>query len=122
MENKKVELIQKVNAVANGNVFGTKEIDEVVDLAYEVCEEIEATKEGEPLSVIDLLGELGMPLVKAVSGVKGVSAEAADLKDEEVLASVNRGDNFQLGDNALKYKQAVKLLLFGVQSVFVFKS
>jgi hypothetical protein len=122
MEPKKVELIQKVNAVANGNVFGTKELDEIVDLAYEVCEEIEARNEGQSVSVVDLLGELGMPLVKAVSGVQGVAAEAKDLNDEEVLASVNRGDNFQLGENALKYKQAVKLLLFGVQSVFVFKS
>lgn len=120
---KKMQLLEKVNSVKNADYIGTNEMDDVVDLYYEVCEEIEKSKEvGEKPSALELLSQLGSPLVSAVSGGDEVIAEASDLSDEEILESVARSKNFKLGDNAVMYEQGIKILLFTVQSFFVFKS
>lgn len=122
LEAKKTELLKKVNAVKKANYIGTNEIDDIVDLVFEVCEEIEKTTEtGEKPTVFSLLAELYRPLVSAVIGSDEIVAESSDLTDEEIIKSVSRSKNFKLGDNAVVYGQVVKILLVAVQSFFVFK-
>lgn len=122
LEAKKVQLLEKVNSLKKANYIGTDEIDDVVDLYYEVCEEIEEGKtDGEKPSVFEILGDLGAPLVSAIVGSDQVSAEASDLSDDEILKSTARSKKFKLGENAVRYEQGIKVFLFGIQTVFVFK-
>ena len=119
---KGLELVKKVNAVVNGSVIGVEELTDVVHTYFDVCELIEKKNEGQPITLLGVVGEIGPGLLPAIMGGEMIPAEAKDLQDGEIDLLVSFGESHQLGENAPKYKQVLKMLLFAVQTIFVFKA
>lgn len=118
-----MELIKKVNQVAKAGLSGVEELRDIVNSFYDVCEVIEMRAEGKPITIGTIISEVAPGLLPSFLGVDQVIVEASDLQDSEILDLVNtEAPKHDLGDNAFKYQQALKLLLFGVQSFFVFRS
>lgn len=118
---KGVELIQKVNAVVKGSVIGVDELKDVVNTFFDLCELIEKKISGQPITLLGIIGEVIPGLLPTFLGGELIPAEASDLQDDEVLQLVSLGDAANLGENAPKYKQVLKMLLFAIQTIFVFK-
>lgn len=118
---KGMELISKVNTVLAGSIIGVDELSDVVATFFDLCELIEKKIEGQPITLLGVIGEVVPGLLPAILGAEVIPAEASDLQDEEITFLVSKGDTAQLGDNAPKYKQVLKMLLYAIQTVFVFK-
>lgn len=118
---KGMELVTKVNAVVAGSIIGVEQLKDVVVTFFDLCELIEKKIQGQPITLLGVIGEIIPGLLPAILGAETIPAEASDLQDDEIATLVAVGDAAQLGDNAPKYKQALKMLLFAIQTVFVFK-
>ncbi len=115
LRKKQKELLQKVNSIKNADIVGIEELEDFVDLYYEVCEELEKDSDNKP-GIFTMLKELGKPFVVAYDGFKVAWMEAHYLEDEEISSLVKRSSNFNLGDNAVRYSQVLKLVLVGFQT------
>lgn len=118
---KGLELIEKVNALVAGSVIGVEQLKDVVVTFFDLCELIEKKIQGQPITVIGVISDVLPGLLPAILGAETIPAEASDLQDDEIAELVAIGDNAQLGDNAPKYKQVLKLLLIAIQTIFIFK-
>lgn len=118
---KGLEFSAKVNALAGSNVIGVEELSDVANSFFDVCEVIEMKLEGKPVTIGTIISEVAPGILPSVLGGELIGAEASDLQDEEITTLVNLGDQHPLGDNAPKYKQALKVILYAVQSIFIFK-
>lgn len=118
---KGLELSTKVNAVMRGSIIGVDELTDVVKTYFDVCTLVEQKLEGQPITLLNVIGQVFPGLLPSILGGELIPAEAQDLQDEEIAELVAIGDGYQLGDNAPKYKQVLKMLLFAVQTIFVFK-
>lgn len=118
-----MELIKKVNQVAKAGLSGVEELRDIVNSFYDVCEVIEMKAEGKPITIGTIISEVVPGLLPSFMGIDQVVVEASDLQDSEIHDLVDsEAPNHELGDNALKYQQALKLLLFAIQSYFVFRA
>ena len=117
---KGLDLMKKVNAVAAGSTIGVEELSDVANTFYDVCEVIEDGNEGQPITLMLVISVVAPGLLPAFLGVEQVPAEAMDLQDEEITFLVNLGDQHTLGENAEKYKAALKLVLVALQTYSVF--
>lgn len=142
------ELMKKINAFSSaGTVIGIDQVGIVVDDLYGICELTENYFEHKPVTLSQILGvilPIAAPVVFAIVpagtvatllktvlaafGVSGqsidfaiVKNQALDLTDGELASLVSKGDSHQLGENAPKYKQVVKLLLTIIQTYSVFE-
>lgn len=118
---KGLELVEKVNALVAGSVIGVEQLKDVVVTFFDLCELIEKKIQGQPITIIGVISDVLPGLLPAILGAETIPAEASDLQDEEITELVAIGDNAQLGDNAPKYKQVLKLLLIAIQTIFIFK-
>lgn len=118
---KGLELVEKVNALVAGSVIGVEQLKDVVVTFFDLCELIEKKIQGQPITVIGVISDVLPGLLPAILGAETIPAEASDLQDDEISELVAIGDNAQLGDNAPKYKQVLKLLLIAIQTIFIFK-
>ena len=118
---KGLELVTKVNAVVKSGFIGVDELTDVAKTYFDLCELIEKKIQGEPITVIGVISDVLPGLLPAILGGELIPAEASDLQDEEIALLVAAGNNAELGNNAPKYKQVLKMLLFGIQTVFIFK-
>lgn len=122
LEEKKAELVQKVNALVNASFIGVDELKDVVKTYFDVCAIIEAKADGQNPTVLNIIGQVLPGVLPALVGMDQIPAEVSDLQDDEILAElVALGDGYKLGDSAPKYKQVLKMLLFAVQTFFLFK-
>lgn len=118
---KGIELVEKVNAVLKGSIIGVDELTDVVKTFFDLCELVERKIQGQPITLLGIIGDILPGLLPAILGGELIPAEASDLQDDEITFLVNLGDAAALGDNAPKYKQVLKMLLFAIQTIFVFK-
>lgn len=118
---KGMELLAKVNQVVAGSIFGVDELSDVVNTFYDLCELLERKFQGQKLTVMMIITEIAPGLLPAFLGGELIPAEASDLQDEEITTLVSLGASHQLGENAVKYQQVLKMLLYATQTIFVFK-
>lgn len=117
-----MEIVKKVNIAIKSSYIGVDELKDIVYLFYDLCELNEKRIGGQSLSIIELLGKILPGILPAIIGIDKVPIEASDLQDDEIKLLVDLANNYELGDNAYKYQQIIKIILVGIQSVYVFKS
>ena len=112
--------VQEVTHVETSSIIGINGIGGVVNLFYaaaEAYEKISTEQEGAVSTGLSLI-----PFILDVVGkVDQIKIEAKDLTDDKILTLVRQSEYFSLGKNKVVYEQAVKELLFKIQSINTIK-
>ena len=116
-----IRLLEKVNELtAKTTGIGVDELEDVIDLIFEIFEEAE--KEGRMVdNLLSLALELGKPLGAAIVGIDDAWLQAMDLTESEIDSLVERASSYSLGSQAVKAKAVVKFLLTGLYTFSLFK-
>lgn len=114
-------LLKEVNSKLKGSIFGTEDLEDFVRLFFVSWTTIRRVAGAQGFSLaIQIAEALILPVLQAIGGVGASAAQIMDLQDEEIAELVALGDGYELGADAVKAKQTIKLILTAVQTYSVF--
>jgi len=102
--------------------IGIEQLTDFIDLYFSSIEiYLKAQTDGSiNLSDLYLLGPFSLTLIEALTGADTILSEAKDLNNDEIEVLLLIANNYQLGSNARKYKQILKMFLLSFQTFTVF--
>lgn len=110
--------LHPVASALQASLFGIDSLENFVEIYYK------AWKTGanfEGFNVLTVITTFSLPFLSAITSVKNIPAEILDLQDDEIATLVNISSEYELGDQEVKARQVLKLILTGFQTYSAFK-